>query len=126
MKKLFFYEIKVRVSGYYYSLLKKEKYIKATTFLSGSLVCEEALKESSLVEIVEKYKENLNQKIKIRKHVNIEDESDPLFASKHFEKISDITMINYDIKEATVEQAIETLTVSDFVDVYGNVLKIER
>lgn len=126
MKKLFFYEIKVRVSGYYYSLLKKEKYIKATTFLSGSLVCEEALKESSLVEIVEKYKENLNQKIKIRKHVNIEDESDPLFASKNFEKISDITMINYDIKEATVEQAIKTLTVSDFVDVYGNVLKIER
>lgn len=126
MKKLFFYEIKVRVSGYYYSLLKKEKYIKATTFLSGSLVCEEALKESSLVEIVEKYKENLNQKIKIRKHVNIEDESDPLFASKCFEKISDITMINYNIKEATVEQAIKTLTVSDFVDVYGNVLKIER
>lgn len=126
MKKLFFYEIKVRVSGYYYSLLKKEKYIKATTFLSGSLVCEEALKESSLVEIVEKYKENLNQKIKIRKHVNIEDESDPMFTSKHFEKISDITMINYNIKEATVEQAIETLTVSDFVDVYGNVLKIER
>ena len=35
-------------------------------------------------------------------------------------------MINYDIKKATVEQAIETLTVSDFVDVYGNVLKIER
>lgn len=126
MKKLFFYEIKVRVSGYYYSLLKKEKYIKATTFLSGSLVCEEALKESSLVEIVEKYKENLNQKIKIRKHVNIEDEGDPMFTSKHFEKISDITMINYNIKEATVEQAIETLTVSDFVDVYGNVLKIER
>lgn len=126
MKKLFFYEIKVRVSGYYYSLLKKEKYIKATTFLSGSLVCEEALKESSLVEIVEKYKENLNQKIKIRKHINIQDESDPLFTSKCFEKISDITMINYDIKEATVEQAIKTLTVSDFVDVYGNVLKIER
>lgn len=126
MKKLFFYEIKVRVSGYYYSLLKKEKYIKATTFLSGSLVCEEALKESSLVEIVEKYKENLNQKIKIRKHVNIEDECDPMFTSKHFEKISDIAMINYNIKEATVEEAIETLTVSDFVDVYGNVLKIER
>lgn len=126
MKKLFFYNIEVKVTGYYYSLLKRKKFIKAITYLEGNTICDEDLKDSTIIDLVKEYKAELKQRIKLRNYINILDYSDALLNLKHFKEISDLTLVNCNLKEATVEQAIKTLTVSEFADIYGNILKIER
>lgn len=125
MKKLMKGEIDIKVIGKYYGLFKREKDVKATSYILRSIICEDTNKEKIAVKILKKYKSELEERLKIDKKVELVDYESPLLIKKTFNKITNIKILRYNIREATIKEVIEELSVSEYAKVYGNILKIE-
>lgn len=125
MKKLMKSEIDIKVIGKYYGLFKREKDVEATSYILRSIICEDTNKEKIAVKILKKYKSELEERLKIDKKVELVDYESPLLIEKTFNKITNIEILRYNIREATIKEAIEELSVSEYAKVYGNILKIE-
>ena len=125
MKKLMKSEIDIKVIGKYYGLFKREKDVEATSYILRSIICEDTNKEKIAVKILKKYKSELEERLKIDKKVELVDYESPLLIEKTFNKITNIEILRYNIREATIKEVIEELSVSEYAKVYGNILKIE-
>lgn len=125
MKKLMKSEIDIKVIGKYYGLFKREKDVEATSYILRSIICEDTNKEKIAVKILKKYKSELEERLKIDKKVELVDYESPLLIKKTFNKITNIEILRYNIREATIKEVIEELSVSEYAKVYGNILKIE-
>ena len=125
MKKLMKSEIDIKVIGKYYGLFKIEKDVEATSYILRSIICEDTNKEKIAVKILKKYKSELEERLKIDKKVELVDYESPLLIKKTFNKITNIEILRYNIREATIKEVIEELSVSEYAKVYGNILKIE-
>ena len=125
MKKLMKSEIDIKVIGKYYGLFKREKDVEATSYILRSIICEDTDKEKIAVKILKKYKSELEERLKIDKKVELVDYESPLLIEKTFNKITNIEILRYNIREATIKEVIEELSVSEYAKVYGNILKIE-
>lgn len=126
MKKLMKSEIDIKVIGKYYGLFKREKDVEATSYILRSIICEDTNKEKIAVKILKKYKSELEERLKIDKKVELVDYESPLLIEKTFNKITNIEILRYNIREATIKEAIEELSPSEYAIVYGNILKLEK
>ena len=126
MKKLMKCEIDIKVIGKYYGLFKREKDVEATSYILRSIICEDTNKEKIAVKILKKYKSELEERLKIDKKVELVDYESPLLIEKTFNKITNIEILRYNIREATIKEAIEELSPSEYAIVYGNILKLEK
>lgn len=126
MKKLMKSEIDIKVIGKYYGLFKREKDVEATSYILRSIICEDTNKEKIAEKVIKEYKKGLEEKIKEDKKIELVDYDSPFFSEKLFNEITDIEILRYNIREATIKEVIEELSPSEYAIVYGNILKLEK
>lgn len=126
MKKLMKCEIDIKVKGKYYGLFGKEKEVEALFYILRNIICEDKNKEKIAEKIVKEYKKGLEEKIEEDKKVELVDYDSPFFSEKLFNEITDIEILRYYIREATIKEVIEELSPSEYAKVYGNILKLEK
>lgn len=126
MKKLFIYDIELWVVGTYNTrILKREKGVEATVPLNGNIVVDS--KDSNYViaiKLKKKYLEKFRKVIEDEGKIEFVDWAEPFFPEKEFNHIINALITDYNIREATVKEAIEILTPEEFSEIYGNVLKL--
>lgn len=126
MKKLYIYDIDLVFMGTYITkILKKEKGVEATVPFSGNIVVDS--KDSNYViaiKLKKKYLEKFKKEIVEKDKIELINWSEPLLPSKEFNYIINALITDYNIREATVKEAIEILTPEEFNEIYGNVLKL--
>lgn len=128
MKKLFIYDIELVFMGTYTTkIFKKEKGVEATVPLNGNIVVDS--KDSNYViaiKLKKKYLEKFRKVIEDEGKIEFVDWAEPffLFPEKEFNHIINALITDYNIREATVKEAIEILTPEEFSEIYGNVLKL--
>lgn len=128
MKKLYIYDIELVFMGTYTTkIFKKEKGVDATVPLNGNIVVDS--KDSNYViaiKLKKKYLEKFRKVIEDEGKIEFVDWAEPffLFPEKEFNHIINALITDYNIREATVKEAIEILTPEEFGEIYGNVLKL--
>lgn len=126
MKKLYIYDIELVFMGTYTTkIFKKEKGVEATVPFSGSIVIDS--KNSNYViaiKLKKKYLEKFRKVIENEGKVEFVDWAEPFFPEKEFNHIRNAFITDYNIREATVKEAIEILTPEEFGEICGNVLKL--
>lgn len=129
MKKLYIYDIDLVFMGTYITkILKKEKGVEATVPLNGNIVVDS--KDSNYViaiKLKKKYLEKFRKVIEDEGKIEFVDWAEPffLFPEKEFNHIINALITDYNIREATVKEAIEILTPEEFSEIYGNIIKMK-
>lgn len=126
MEKLYIYDIELVFMGTYITkILKKEKGVEAAVPFSGNIIIDSKDNDYIIAEkLKKKYLEKFRNVIEEEGKVEFVDWSEPLLPSKEFNYIINALITDYNIREATVKEAMDILTPEEFNDIYGNLIKI--
>ena len=126
MKELYIYDIELVFMGTYTTkTFKKEKGVEATVPLNGNIIVDCKDTDYTIaIKLKEMYLKKFKKEIEEKGRVEFIDWAEPLLPSKEFNYIINAFVTDYNIREATVKEAIEILTPEEFNKIYGNVLKL--